>query len=245
MQVSTGRSVTCFHSKMWKEWTSLLLISPPVRWRWGIARNSILKRRQATASWSRLVITIAKKLPVIISLPSLTEHLQLSIVLLVHTVGSLSDLERVYITYGISFSTSSMNSDRLNCFQAVGRQWQFTDTYKRNLRFTFWIFDNGIKWNSFARFFNNLGLAAQGQEVTSIEGYDKDSNGPNKWLTFTLHGQNRLGDSTLEKCVQPFRMETVNNSTGKLVVVVSDMLNCTGSYDIIVQVNSLTRRTFF
>ncbi|KAK4025229.1 hypothetical protein OUZ56_014304 [Daphnia magna] len=74
-----------------------------------------------------------------------------------------------------------------------------------------------------------------GQEVTSIEGYDKDSNGPNKWLTFTLHGQNRLGDSTLEKCVQPFRMETVNNSTGKLVVVVSDMLNCTGSYDIIVQ----------
>ncbi|KAI9562557.1 hypothetical protein GHT06_010010 [Daphnia sinensis] len=74
-----------------------------------------------------------------------------------------------------------------------------------------------------------------GEEVTSIQGYDADSNGPNKWLTFTLHGQNRLGSSPSEKCKQPFRMETVNNSTGKLVVAVSDMLNCTGIYDIIVQ----------
>ncbi|XP_057368096.1 cadherin-23-like [Daphnia carinata] len=74
-----------------------------------------------------------------------------------------------------------------------------------------------------------------GQEVASVEGSDADSNGPNKWLTFTLHGQNRLGNSPSEKCDRPFRMETVNNSTGKLVVAVSDILNCTGIYDVIVQ----------
>jgi hypothetical protein len=72
--------------------------------------------------------------------------------------------------------------------------------------------------------------------VVSIQGTDKDSIGPNKWMTFTLHGQTRLGSNQPEKCKELFRLETVDNSTGNVLVNVPDMLDCTGNYDIIVQV---------
>ena len=72
--------------------------------------------------------------------------------------------------------------------------------------------------------------------VKLIQGNDSDSNGPNKWMTFTLHGQTSLGTNQPEKCQKLFRLETVDNSTGKVIVDVADMLDCRGNYDIIVQV---------
>lgn len=55
-------------------------------------------------------------------------------------------------------------------------------------------------------------------------------------MMFTLHGQIRLGSNQQEKCKELFRLETVDNSVGKVFVNVPDMLDCTGNYDIIVQV---------
>lgn len=72
--------------------------------------------------------------------------------------------------------------------------------------------------------------------VAEIQGRDNDSTGPNKWMTFTLHGETRLGGNQPDKCKNLFRLETVDNSTGKVFLNVPEMLDCTGSYDITVQV---------
>jgi hypothetical protein len=73
--------------------------------------------------------------------------------------------------------------------------------------------------------------------VASIQGFDKDTTGPNSRLTFTLHEQHRLGGNQPDKCKDLFRLETVDNSMGKVFLNVPEMLDCTGSYDITVQVS--------
>lgn len=72
--------------------------------------------------------------------------------------------------------------------------------------------------------------------MTTIAGNDTDSPGPNKWLTFTLLGQQRVGDQ-LANCVNLFGMRTDDdNATGVVTVAVENLLDCNGLYDIQVRV---------
>jgi hypothetical protein len=73
--------------------------------------------------------------------------------------------------------------------------------------------------------------------VASIQGRDNDTTGPNTRLTFTLHEQIRVGGNQPDKCKDLFRLETIDNSIGKVFLDVPEMLDCTGSYDITVQVS--------
>lgn len=79
--------------------------------------------------------------------------------------------------------------------------------------------------------------------MASIQGNDRDSTGPNTWMTFTLRGQTRVGGNQPDKCKELFRLETVDDSNGTVFLNVPEMLDCTGSYDIIVQVSLLLIET--
>lgn len=70
----------------------------------------------------------------------------------------------------------------------------------------------------------------------TITATDKDSEGPNKWMTFTLIDQKRIGDQ-LPNCLNLFKMQTLaDKSSGQVLVAVDDMYDCNGEYDITINV---------
>ena len=54
-------------------------------------------------------------------------------------------------------------------------------------------------------------------------------------MSFTLHEQKRLGEQ-LDKCKNLFRLVTDSFTDGRLVVAVENMFDCSGNYNITVQV---------
>ena len=54
-------------------------------------------------------------------------------------------------------------------------------------------------------------------------------------MEFTLKEQKRLGEQ-LDQCKELFGMVTDNFSIGRLIVAVSDMLDCKGNYDVTIEV---------
>jgi hypothetical protein len=92
-------------------------------------------------------------------------------------------------------------------------------------------------WTSAPMFTYTTWTSAAYRPHTKVGGRPAYRPHTNTYTDIHTQKQTRVGGNQPDKCKDLFRLETVDNSIGKVFLDVPEMLDCTGSYDITVQVS--------